>query len=48
MSLEDDPYDLSFFLAIYQDLSKCAICAKPSIGIDIDSLPKCRMCYSRG
>ena len=44
MSLEDDPLDLLFFLS-HVDLSKCSICDKPPIGIDKDSLPKCRNCF---
>lgn len=48
MSLEDDPLDLIFFQGSKNlSLGVCAICGKPSMGIDIDSLPKCRICYSR-
>ena len=46
MSLEDDPLDLIFFMSQLK-LDTCAWCDKPNIGIDIDSLPKCRDHYGR-
>lgn len=46
MSLEDDPLDLIFFMSQLK-LDTCAWCDKPNIGIDKDSLPKCRDHYGR-